>query len=240
MDLQPIKTKRIYETIVEQIKSLIVSGNLSPGEKLPSERELSQKLEVSRTSVREALVALDMTGLIEVRPGEGAFVSRSNTGEIIESLAFAFLLEKANVRNLMEVRKGLEVEAAGLAAEKASPRDLEKMKKALDQMEQDLNTGTGGDKADLDFHFSITEATRNPLLIRVMNTVYDTMNQTLKITRKLWLSSTSGTPRRLYEEHRDIYMAIKEGDSPKARKIMAEHLSKVVGELERILQLENE
>jgi len=182
---------------------------------------------------------LDVTGLIEVRPGEGAYVHQSGPNDIIESLAFAFLLEKANVRNIMEVRKGLEVEAAGLAAENASNGDLKKMENALNQMKEDLRTGASGDKADLQFHFNIAEATNNPLLIRVMNTVYDTMNKTLNITRKLWLSSTSGTPQRLYEEHRDIYMSIKNKDSQQARSIMAEHLCKVVTELERVDKLEN-
>lgn len=240
MELQPIKTKRIYETIVDQIKSLIVSGNLSPGDKLLSERELSEKLQVSRTCVREALCALDVAGLIEVRPGEGAFVRQSNANDIIESLAFAFLLEKDKIRDLMEVRKGLEVESAGLAAERASEENIKKMEAALAQMEDDLRTGSTGEKADLMFHNSIAEATCNPLLIRMMTTIYDTMNQTLQFTRKLWISSTSGTPSRLYEEHREIFEAIKAGNSQKARKIMADHLHKVVAEMERINRLEKE
>lgn len=234
MEWQPIKTKRIYETIIEQIKNLIASGNLGPGDKLLSERELSEKLRVSRTTVREALCALDMAGLIEVRPGEGAFIRQSNSHDIIESLAFTFLLQKENVRDIMEVRKGLEVEAAGLAAERAVPEDLEKMEEALKQMEEDLRTGAPGDVADLQFHFSIAEASHNPLLIRMMNTIYDTMNQTLLIIRKLWLSSTSGTPQILYEDHQEIYRAIKSGDSNKAKETMAEHLRKVITRLESI------
>lgn len=239
MELQPIRTKRIYETIVDQIKGLIVSGNLNPGDKLLSERELSEKLQVSRTSVREALCALDMAGLLEVRPGEGAFVRQSNPGDIIESLSFAFLLEKEEIRNIMEVRRGLEVESAGLAAERASEEDLMNMEEALAQMEYDLLTGAPGDAADLKFHYSIAEATRNPLLIRMMNTIYDTMNRSLHITRKLWFSSTSGTPQRLNEEHQEIYRAIKAGDSLKAREIMGKHLRKVVMELERINRLDS-
>lgn len=240
MELQPIKTKRIYETIVEQIKSLIVSGNLNPGDKLLSERELSEKLQVSRASVREALCALDMAGLLEVRPGEGAFVRQSKPNDIIESLAFAFLLEKEKIRDILEVRKGLEIESASLAAERASEENLKKMAEALAQMEEDLRIGAPGDVADLKFHYSIAEATGNPLLVRMMNTIYETMNQTLHITRKLWFSSTSGTPERLYEEHKEIYQAIRNGDSRKAKEIMADHLHKVVAELMRIYRVEEE
>ncbi len=234
MELQPIKTKRIYETIVEQIKNLIVSGNLKPGDKLPSEKELSEMFQVSRTSVREALCALDMAGLLEVRPGGGAFVRHSNPNDILESLSFALILEKEKIRDIMEVRRGLEIEAAGLAAERATPENLKKMEEALAQMETDLAEGAPGDESDLKFHYSIIEATQNPLLLRVMNTIYDTMNQTLRITRNLWLQSPSSTPRRLLEEHRQIYKAIKSKNDKEAKKIMSKHIQKVLTELERI------
>jgi len=233
MELQPIKTKRIYETIVEQIKNLIISGNLKPGDKLPSEKELAERLQVSRTSVREALCALDMAGLLEVRPGGGAFVRQSNPSDILESLSFALILEKEKIRDIVELRRGLEIEAAGLAAERASEENLTKMEEALAQMETDLATGAPGDASDLKFHYSIIEAARNPLLLRVMNTIYDTMNQTFRITRNLWLKSPSSTPQRLLEEHRQIYKAIRSKNAKKARKIMSLHIQKVLTELER-------
>lgn len=232
MELQPNKTKRIYETIVEQIKNLIVSGNLKPGDKLPSEKELAEILQVSRTSVREALCALDMVGILEVRPGGGAFVRQFNPHDILESLSFALILQKEKIRDIMEVRRGLEIEAAGLAAERATEENLAKMEEALRQMEADQAMGAPGDESDLKFHYGVVEAARNPLLLRVMNTIYDTMNQTLRITRNLWL--TSSTPQRLLEEHRQIYQAIKSKNGRKARKIMSLHIQKVLKELERI------
>ena len=139
----------------------------------------------------------------------------------------------------MEVRGGLEVLAAGLAAERASGEDLKKIERALAQMKEDLRTGAPGDVADLKFHYSIVEAAHNQLLLRMMNTIYDTMYQSLHITRKLWLSSTPGTPQRLYEEvHREVYMAVKSGNSNKASESMAEHLRKVITDLEGLYRLQ--
>ncbi|MEW6424471.1 MAG: FadR/GntR family transcriptional regulator [Bacillota bacterium] len=237
MDLQPIRNRRIYEIIAEQIKNLIASGNLSPGDKLLSERELAEQLRVSRTSVREALCALDMAGLIEVRPGEGAFVRHAGTDTVIEPLSFAILLEKDRVRDILEVRLGLEVESAGLAAQRATEKELAKMEAALRQMEEDVQTGRSGEKADFDFHYAIAEAAHNQLLLRVMNTIHDTMHHTLRITRNLWMTPVPGTPQRLYEEHRQIYQAVSRRNKDAARKLMYRHLTKVATELERIHKL---
>ncbi|MGF7184396.1 GntR family transcriptional repressor for pyruvate dehydrogenase complex [Desulfitispora alkaliphila] len=235
MDLKPVKTRRIYEQIVDQIKSLITQGNLHPGDKLLSERELAEHLCVSRASVREALRSLEIMGLLEIKPGEGTYIRKADINTVVEPLVLMFLLEQDKTRELLEVRKGLEVEAVGLAAERALEEDLFSLERALQQMEQGLDiSGNAGEKADLKFHFAIAEASHNSILIRLMNTVHDSMNQTLKTTRQLWISNTDGTAERLYEEHRAIYMAIKNKHIEKARQIMYEHLIKVEQELCKI------
>lgn len=234
MELIPVKVKRAVETIIEQIKNQILAGNLQPGDKLLTERELADHLKVSRASVREALSALNMAGILEIKHGEGIFLKKADVNTVIEPLTMIILLERGKIKDLLEVRKALEVESAGLAAERSMPSGLEKIKKALDEMEEDLVTGNTGEQADLKFHFSITESTANPLLIMLMHTIHDAMNQTLAATRRLWLSSTSGTARRLFEEHREIYNAICARDNTKAREIMYQHLYKVEAELEKI------
>ena len=112
MDVKPIKTKKIYEEIVEQIKELFAQGDLKPGDKLLSEREFAERLQVSRASVREALSALEAMGLIEIKPGEGTFIRQMGVSSIIEPLALLLLMEKDQVFELFELRKILEVEAA--------------------------------------------------------------------------------------------------------------------------------
>ncbi|MFZ5647621.1 MAG: FadR/GntR family transcriptional regulator [Bacillota bacterium] len=234
MDFMPVKTKRAVETIIEQIKELILSGELQPGDRLLAERELAEKLQVSRASVREAISALNMAGILEIKHGEGIFLRKAGSNDVIEPLSILLLLERDKIKNILEVRKALEVESAGLAAERHKPEELHEMKKALEEMERDLVTGNTGEQADLRFHFAIAECTHNPLLTRLMNTIHETMKQTLRATRKLWISSTSGTTGRLFEEHRDIYNAIAARDKQKAREIMYLHLYKVERELERV------
>ncbi|GAW91310.1 FadR/GntR family transcriptional regulator [Calderihabitans maritimus] len=234
MKFKPIKHRRIYEEIVSQIKELIIDGSLNPGDKLLSERELADALKVSRTSVREALSALEIAGLVEIRPGEGTFIRHTDLDSVIEPLALMFLLERDKVRELLEVRKALEVEAIGLAAERADEEDFVKIERALEEMKEALKTGDNGAKADLKFHYAVVEASKNSLLVRLMNTVYDTMNQTLRTTRELWLSHTKGTPERLFQEHQEMFQAMKARDRMKARRVMYEHLKKVEEELIKI------
>ena len=234
MKLEPVRAKRNFETILEQIKALILSGDLSPGDKLLTERELAQRLEVSRTSVREVLSALNLAGILEIRPGEGIYVKRVAEGSVIEPLSLIMLLERDEVRHLLEVRKALEVEAAGLAAERYTGEDMTKMEAALAAMDDDVRHGNTGERADLQFHLAIACSSHNPLLIRLMSTIHDTMNQTLKTTRQLWMSSTAGTPLRLFEEHKLICGAIRDRVKQKARELMYQHLWKVEIGLERI------
>lgn len=240
MDLKPIKTRRIYEQIVDQIKNLITKGDLHPGDKLLSERELAEHLNVSRASVREALRSLEIMGLLDIRPGEGTYIRQANLNTIIEPLALLFLLEQDKTRELMEVRKGLEVEAVGLAAERAEPEDIHAMERALAEMERDILMNNSGERADLKFHFALAEASHNAILVRLMNTVHDSMSKTLQTTRQLWIVNTAGTPERLLEEHMAIYLAVKTNNKKIARQLMYDHLIKVEQELDKFYQYEEE
>jgi len=233
IDIKPIKNKRTTEIILEQIKSLIIDGQLVPGDKFLTESELTERFQVSRTSVREALAALSLTGILEIRQGEGIFVKSASPNSVIEPLSFILLLEKNQLQNILEVRKALEVEAAGLAAERRDEEDLAHLKSIVEQMEEDLPEAKRSEQLDLDFHLALARASKNPLLNRLMNTVQEIMGQTLQVTRALWMAATAGTTHRLFEEHCDIYGAIKSQDSEKARKLTYEHLQKVELELEK-------
>jgi GntR family transcriptional repressor for pyruvate dehydrogenase complex len=230
MDLKPIRTKRIYVRIVEQIKQLFASGDLRPGDKLPSERDLAERLQVSRASVREALSALEAMGLLEIRPGEGAFIRQISVDSIIEPLALLLLMEKDKTWELLEVRKMMEIKTAGLAALRAAPEELERLNKILTRMESDLQRGELGEEADWDFHFTIAEMAGNSILLRLMNTIGDVMRQGLK-TARLELYVKPGNAQLLYEQHRAISQAIEKKDSEKAQQAMREHLIFVEQEL---------
>ena len=223
MQFKPIKPRKIYEQIVEQIKAMITEGNLKPGDILPSEREMSDRLKVSRASVREALSALHLMGLVEIKSGEGTFIKQTSIDSIIEPLALVLLMERDTVIEILEVRKGLEVEAAGLAALRRDEEDLAKMREALDEMKRDVDQSEIGEKADWKFHYTVAQASQNILLTRLMNTVSDTIENTMHTSRQK-LYSTEKMPQILLDAHEGIYEAIRNGDSMEARKRMFEHL----------------
>ncbi|WP_018086379.1 FadR/GntR family transcriptional regulator [Desulfurispora thermophila] len=236
MEFKPVKTKRTSETILDQIKELLINGQLNPGDKLLTERELAEQLQVSRASVREALSALNLAGILEIRHGEGIYVRKPEGNEIIEPLTFIILLEKNRIGNILEVRKALEVESAGLAAERATEVELQEIAAAVERMREDVTKGLPGEEADLQFHYAIAAATHNYLLNRLMNTIHEAIRESLALTRKLWLSASSDTEYRLYEEHQMIYRAIAARDKDTARSLMYNHLRKVETELLRVCQ----
>ncbi|MBC9785748.1 FadR family transcriptional regulator [Heliobacterium chlorum] len=226
MELRPIRTKKIYEEIVEQIKDLIRSGNLKAGDRLLSERELAEHLKVSRAAVREALSALEAMGMIDIKPGDGAFIRQPSVNGIIEPLAMLLLVEQDLPRQILEVRKIMEVGGAGLAAQRRKESNLQSMQLALQQMEQDIQNSVTGEDADFRFHFAVAEAADNSLLLRLMHTISDTMRQTLR-TSRIQLLATPGVRERLLDEHIKVYRAIENGDAPAAQELMYDHLHRV-------------
>ena len=223
MQFKPIKPRKIYEQIVEQIKLMLTEGNLKPGDKLPSERDMAEHLKVSRASVREALSALHLMGLVEIKSGEGTFIKPVDVNSIIEPLALILLMERDTIIEILEIRKGLEVEAAGLAAVRREDEDLQKIKEALDEMRSDIDTLEVGEKADWKFHYAVARASQNTLLTRLMNTISDTIENTMYSSRKK-LFRIPNMPQTLLKAHEGIYDAIAEGNSIEARKRMYEHL----------------
>jgi len=201
VELRPIKTKKIYEEIIEQIKQLILDGHLKPGDKLPSERNLVDSFKVSRSSIREALSALEMMGLVEVRTGEGAYIRRLQANSLNTSFHWLLSLERESVLELLEVRKMIEVQAVRYATERITNEELEQLEKILSTMRFDSNKIT----------------------IRLMDTIADHLQHLIRISRPK-LYEDKYTPELLYQEHADIYEAIKGRDLQKAKENMLKHL----------------
>jgi len=183
MDLKPIKTKKIYEEIIEQIRILVVKGDLKPGDRLPSERDLAARLDVSRASVREALSALEMMGLVEIRSGEGTYIKKINLDSLVTPLTWVLSMEKDIILELLEVRKMLEGQTVSLAAKRATKEDLQDLEDTIETMHEDVQTGQIGEDADLRFHYAIARASKNNILLRLMNAISDTMHHSLKASR---------------------------------------------------------
>jgi GntR family transcriptional repressor for pyruvate dehydrogenase complex len=229
---KPIKTKRVYEQIVEQIKELMKQGDLKPGDKLMCERELSDKLGVSRTSVREALSALAFLGILESRHGEGTFIAEVSEQLLIEPLALFMAMDREASLELLEVRKMMESYAAELAAVRADEEDIKKIKEALELMEQDFKQNILGEENDATFHYSIAEATGNRMLVKMMNLISDLLVQNMRSSRQ-YMFYKNNNAEKLYLQHLNIFNAIKEGNHALAKKEMFDHLDFVEKELTR-------
>lgn len=232
MSFQPIKTKKIYEEIVEQLKELITSGELKPGDKLPSEREMAESLGVSRASVREALTTLEAIGILDIRSGEGTYVKKTSSSQTFEPLALVLAVERNPGAQLMEVRRVLESESAALAAIRATPEDLEKIEESLEKMKSAAAIPLAVE-FDLKFHFAIAEATKNTILLRMMNTVADLMHNTFRNDREA-LYANSQHKKQIIKQHEAIFQAIKEHKPDEAKLKMLEHIDGIEKGIEKI------
>ncbi len=233
MVFKPIQQQKIYEKIVDQIRSMVSSGMLKPGDRLPAERVLAESLNVSRASVREALSALQLMGLVEIKPGEGTFIKQMDINSIIQPLAMLLLMERDTILEILEVRKGLEVEAAGLAAMNASEEEIAEIAKIVDDMEMEAKKNSLGDLSDWRFHFAIAKASGNSLMVSIMNMISDVMQKTIRSNREQ-LFKREGNQEILVKQHKSIYEAIKLRDSELARNNMYAHLSYAEAEMRRI------
>jgi GntR family transcriptional repressor for pyruvate dehydrogenase complex len=226
VELKPIKTKKIYEEIIFQVKKLVTEGVLRPGDKLMSERDMAEQLQVGRSAVREAFRALEALGIIEIRQGGGTFIKEISTHSLAEALALTLMTQKYTARELLELRKILEVEAAGLASLRHSGGDLARMEDTLKQMAEALLTGDMGQQTDWNFHYMVAEATHNSLLLRFMDSIADTRCRLLQAAREE-IYRTPGRPQRLLKDHYTIFEAISAGRDREARQAMYNHLVRV-------------
>jgi len=233
MEFQQIKPQKIYERVAEQLKQMIMNGDLKPGEKLLSVRELAENLQVGRSAVREALSALNAMGLVEIRQGEGTFVKKFSEADLVSLDVSSILVDMEQIQSLIEIRKILEVSAAGLAAERRSNEDLYHLEEALAQMEKDLDAMDASEQADWMFHYALSTGSKNKMLVYIIDTISGAIKKNLRTNRQA-LFSVPGTPEKLLNEHRKIYQAIEEKDKELAESLMFQHLKEVENTLNKI------
>ncbi|MGR9050466.1 FadR/GntR family transcriptional regulator [Halobacillus faecis] len=225
MNYKPIRTKKIYEQVADSLLDSLKKGELKPGDKLDSVESLAGSFSVGRSAIREALSALRAMGILEMRQGEGTYVKAFDPSRFSLPVSVAFLMKKEDMKDLMEVRHILEVGAAGTAARTRQEDDLRAMEQALADMEKAKGNGELGEKADLEFHIALVQATQNQILINLMNSVSEIMVQAMRETRKL-LHTPEGTSR-LLKQHKQIFDAVKAQDEALAQEAMVHHLQSV-------------
>ena len=220
--LRAIKKTRIHEEVVTQIHELIREGRLKAGDQLPSERELSETFKVSRTSVREALRALETKGLIVSRTGMGNFVADLPVESLIAPLAKLLSEEKDALADIFEMRKLIEPHIAAMAAERATKSDIERMKRILEKQSAAVNRGETGVEADAELHFAIGQATQNQALEKLVSGLMEVLSHSREESLQ-----TPDRRRASIESHRKILSAIEQHDQLKAQEAMLRHIEQV-------------
>jgi GntR family transcriptional repressor for pyruvate dehydrogenase complex len=221
MPLQTIEPRRLYRQIAEQLRGLIRGGEYPIGARLPPERDLARQLDVSRPSVREALIALEVEGLVEVRMGSGIYVVAP------EPAASAARVEsELSPFEIIRARQLIECELAALAAGKPKTADLVRaLSDALALMEADIARELMPIRGDRLFHVRVAEASENGALLRVVTELYDQRNNPLfeRLGRHF---ERVDTWRQAVAEHRLVVSAIAAKDPARARAAMHEHLQR--------------
>jgi GntR family transcriptional repressor for pyruvate dehydrogenase complex len=218
--LKAIKKTRLYEEVVGQLHQLIDDGKLKAGDRLPSERELAETFRVSRSSVREAIKTLENEGLVTSRPGSGTFITAVNVEALIPPLASLLSRGKDALVDLFEMRCLVEPSIAALAAERATPADILRLKEIYAQQAQQIDhEDTGAVDSDAAFHLTIGRATQNAALQRLVASIVEI----LKPIREKSLQ-TPGRAHKSLASHREILVAIERHDPELARQAMQRHI----------------
>lgn len=218
-----IRTSRLYEQIVQQIEESVLNGSLKPGDQLPAERELAQRLGVSRTAVREAVKALREKGLVEAYSGRGTFITDGTTHAARQSFDLMVKIgQQEGSSHLAELRSILEPGIAAIAAVRVEDEHLAALKEAIAVMDLAQKDPEAYIEADLDFHLALAEAAANPLILSLIDSIVGLLRE-----QRLKIFKVEGGPERGQVHHKRIMEAMERRDPEMARAAMAAHLEQV-------------
>lgn len=225
--------ERLYDQVVQQIQAHILSGQLQPGDRLPAERDLAQQLGVSRTVIREAFKTLENKGMVQTLTGSGTYVSEMD-GEIVsDSIGLLMQQRGSSFEHLFELRRVLEVEIAGMAAERRTEQDLLLLEQSIRDMQEPLDLLSENPdrseelieahvKADWVFHKRLAVATQNPLFQLILEPID---NQLLDFRIQQALGLTRAMEAGI-EDHREILAGVRARDASTCRELMRKHLAR--------------
>jgi GntR family transcriptional repressor for pyruvate dehydrogenase complex len=219
MPLHAVEPRRLYRQIADQLRALIAAGEWPLGTRLPPERDLAVQLGVSRPSVREALIALEVEGLVEVRMGSGIYVTALEAG----AARGAGVGEALGPFDIIRARALIEAELCAVAARACTPALLKRLRAAIKHMEDDIAGGVMPLRGDREFHLALAEASANAALVRVVSELFDERNNPLfeQLGRHF---ENARSWRCAVAEHRAVVRAVAAGEAAAARKAMQAHL----------------
>lgn len=235
---EPIQTSRVSDSTIDQIISLITAGKLKPGDQLPGERTLIKRLGVGRTSLREALRALEAMGIIEVRPGVGSFVKKPPPSLDMSSEWVPWLVKHEHeIMELVELREALETRVAYFAATRADEAQREAIRVTLVEMAEAIEAGDNEAvvAADKAFHEALADASHNTLIAEVLGLANDALTETREA-----ILSLPGRPVKSLAEHQLIWEAIEARDATGAERAALKHIEGVAAEVQRVSSTSDE
>jgi len=227
MELKAVPRGSAVSEVVRQLTTLLSSGQFAPGSRLPPERQLAEELGVGRSAVREALAALDVLGIVTVRPGSGTYLRDSMSELLPTTLSWGLMLSAQHTSQLSEVRAALEVRAAALAADRIDEAGIEALRESLEHMDTNLDDLPAFIEADAHFHVTLARASDNEVLSDLL--------QTIRSLLRLWVDR--GLRRReqaeiACREHRAVFEAVVARDPQAAEAAMRSHMATAVDRVE--------
>jgi GntR family transcriptional repressor for pyruvate dehydrogenase complex len=220
--LTPVNRTTLTGDIYRKMVTHLIRGDWTPGERIPPERELCQQLGVGRASLREALKALEIMGMIETRLGDGTYVCQRSEF-LSRPLLWAITSSSdTEIQELVEARKLIEIELAGLAAERATPSDLKEIGVHLDQMESSIGDVDQFQRSDIAFHLAIAQASHNRILMNALLLIRNLLQN--------WIGSAlriEGVAQKALNQHQRIFMGIAKKNASAARAEMQTHLQEM-------------
>ncbi|MDR3411193.1 MAG: FadR/GntR family transcriptional regulator [Formivibrio sp.] len=223
MPIEPITNHRLYKKVADQIALLIQNGVYQPGQKLPGERNLIERLGVSRSSLREALISLETEGLIEIRDRSGIFVLGG--GQVDNDAT-----QNGDVLEVFAARELIEVEVAALAAQHAKQEHLETLTQLLGKMVVSSASDPKGAEHDRQFHLTLAQACGNRVLLRTVELLWEN-TQSVMEDQPPQIKHSESTWQAIVMEHRDIFHAIREKNPQAAQTAMQQHLENAIKRL---------
>lgn len=223
-NFKEVQVESPADKIIRQIRELITSGQLQPGDKLPPERKLAEKFAVGRSHVRDAIRKLEFYGIVKTLPQSGTVIAGIGITALEGLITDVLKIEKADFASLVETRVILEIEGAVMAAERRTPDDIIALKKALEAYDTKLHSGELAFEEDLMFHLKIAEASKNNVLRSLMIIIIPDI---IKSYIKLQVCDSLAVQKTIQEHHK-ILQCIIDQDTEGVKQAMEEHLADVV------------
>jgi GntR family transcriptional regulator, transcriptional repressor for pyruvate dehydrogenase complex len=225
-EFEAVRRTKLYEKVAQQIQGLIRDGLLKPGDHLPPERELAETFQVSRSSVRDAIRALEVMGLVEPRQGEGTVVRDLTAETLVNPLSTMLTQKRELVSELLDLRLMIEPPLAGRAAKHATDEEILRLEDILRRQKEKVARGELAIEEDSEFHYAIAKAARNSVVLKVVDVFMDLLRESREQTLQV-----DGRLQKSFTGHRRILDSIKKRKASLAEAAMRRHLE----EIERVV-----